>query len=439
MSELPVREAAIGELDARLGFERAKRSVLYVDMAYTLAIVLRKGHRNFFETRHSGGYFAKVWGVHPISDVAGSGATSIKTYEFSPDQVVIEGVSRSRNWPRLLAPLDFLLSQAKLLRMLVRLIRKERIDLIVANDPFFGGSFALVLKWLSGRPLVICIYANFDDMYRNTGALAFPRLLPSFRLQNAVARFVLHRAKLVIGGTRYYLDWALAHGADPAKGVVVPIARHVEPCHLLDPAKREPAESVLASLGVPAEGRHMILVSRLIVPKFADEGVKAMIVAARADTRAIGIVAGDGPLQPHLEALVADAGLTERIRFVGHISQAQLSRIVPHCVTLSPLTGMALVECGLGGSPAVAYDADWQPEFVADGVNGFIIPLHDWQAMGARVVELLGDDALRERMSQAMRASALARADREAIARTECDVFGRIFSTRAQLRSANIE
>lgn len=430
MSDQFKPEASNAAQTARLPDTRAKRSVLYVDMAYTLAIVQRKGHDNFFEARHSGGYFAKVWGVHPISDVAGSGATSIKTHEFSPNQVIIEGISRSRSWPQLFAPLDFFLSQSKLLKLLVRIVRKERVDLIVATCPVFSGSFGLVLKWLTGRPLAICIYANYDDMYRNTGALAVPRLLPSFRLQNAVARFVLRRADLIMGGTRYYLDYAISHGADPAKGTVVPIARYVEPCHLVDPERRTSPEPVLAALGVPTHGRHMIMVSRLIPLKFAEDGVRAMIFAARADSRAIGIVAGDGPLQPHLKALVAEAGLTERIRFVGHITQVQLSQIVPHCVTISPLTGMALVECGLGGSPAVAYDADWQPEFVEDGVNGFITPLNDWQAMGARVAELIGNDMLRQRMSQAMRASALARADREAIARSEAEIFGRLLGDK---------
>ena len=78
---------------------------------------------------------------------------------------------------------------------------------------------------------------------------------------------------------------------------------------------------------------------------------------------------------------------------------------------------------GLGGSPAVAYDADWQPEFVEDGLNGFIVPLHDWQAMGRRAAQLLGDETLRGRMSAAMRVSALARANRKAIACHEHDVF----------------
>ena len=400
----------------------SSRSVLYVDMAYTHAIVELKGHHNFYFTRHSSGYFKKVWGVHPISDVAGSGAKKIETYRFSINQTIIEGVSQSRDWPKLFAPVDFFLSQAKLLRQIVSIIRNQDIALIVATDPFYSGGFGLVLKWLTGRPLGIGVYANYDDMYRNYGTLAVPRLLRWFWLQTLIGRFVLRRADLILGGTDYYLNWAIAHGGSRQRGAVIPIARNIEPCHLADPASREPAGMLLASLGVPA-GRLMILISRLIPVKFAKDGVRAMIEAARIDPKAVGIVAGDGPMRPELEALVAGAGLTDRIRFVGHLSQEQLSRLLPHCVTISPLTGMALVEAGLGGSPAVAYDADWQPEFVEDGLNGFIVPLHDWQAMGRRAAQLLGDETLRGRMSAAMRVSALARANRKAIACHEHDVF----------------
>ena len=46
-----------------------KRRLLYIDMAYTYEMIKAKKHYEFLESRHSGGYFEKVWGVHPIADV----------------------------------------------------------------------------------------------------------------------------------------------------------------------------------------------------------------------------------------------------------------------------------------------------------------------------------------------------------------------------------
>lgn len=403
--------------------------VLYVDMAYTHEIVERKGHQNFFETRHSGGFFERVWGVHPIADVAGSRSRQITTIPFSSHQTIIEGVSRTRNWPAFLAPLDFLLSQATLVRMLLRTIRKERIDLIVATDPFYSGLFGAILKFFSRRKLIVGVYADYDFAHRTFGFIAMPRLFPWYWMQNLVAGLVMRSADLAVGGTHKYLQWAKAHGA--RDGAVIPIARNIEPCHLASPTLRGDPRPELAELGIPVRDQYLIMVSRLIPVKFAEDGVRAMIRVAQADPEAVAIVAGDGPLRPQLEALTAEHKVSEQIRFVGHVPQERLSAILPRCVTVSPMTGMALVEAGLAGSPAVAYDADWQSEFVIDRVNGFLVPLGDWQTLADRALTLLHDRALREGFSAAMREHAERASDREAIAEKEREIFLTVLDPRA--------
>jgi glycosyltransferase involved in cell wall biosynthesis len=91
---------------------------------------------------------------------------------------------------------------------------------------------------------------------------------------------------------------------------------------------------------------------------------------------------------------------------------------------------MALVESGLGGSPAVAYDADWQAEFVEDGVNGYIVPMWDYRQMGEKALSLVRDEGLYARMSSAMREIARRRADRNEIAKLEREIFSRVLERR---------
>jgi glycosyltransferase involved in cell wall biosynthesis len=395
-------------------------------MAYTYEIVKRKGHENFFETRHSGGFFERVWGVHPAADIAGTQTREIREIAFSPNQTVIEGVSRSRSWPRILAPLDFLLSQLSLVRLLVRIVRREDIDLIVATDPFYSGLMGYLLKKLTKRPLAIGVYANYDLAYETFGFIALPRLLPWLWLQNLVAETVLHSADLVIGGNRNNLQYALAHGGNLQSSAVIPIARNVQPCHMADPAARGDADEALRDLRIPPADSYLLMISRLIPVKFAEDGVRAMILAAKDEPNLIGIVAGEGPMRSELEALVASEGLAERIIFIGHVDQGKLSEVIPRCVTISPLTGMALVEAGLGGSPAVAYDADWQAEFVENGLNGYIVPMWDYRQMAERALELVRNPELHGRMSAAMREMAYKRADRDEIAKLEHAVFGQL-------------
>ena len=393
---------------------KVTRRLLYIDMAYLAETIREKKHEQFLEARHSGGYFERVWGVHPLSDISGGSSKRTHFVRFSKRQLIVEGVARGTGLPRFLLPLDFLLSQARLLRLLVRVVRKHDISIVVATDPFYGGLLALAISRLARRPYAICIYANYDDLYQATGALAMPRLLRFRWLEKRVARLVLSRADLVIGGNRNNLEYGIANGARGATAVV-PVSKLAGAAHLMPPSEREGAEEVFARHDIPRGRPLMLYLGRLLALKHPDDAVRAMAQVIGRHPEAIGLIAGNGPMQPQLEQLVASLGMAGKIRFLGHVDQSDLSRIIPHCVTLSPLTGQALIECALGGSPIVAYDRDWQPEFIEDGVNGYIVPFRDHEAMARRAIQILDNQDLAARLSAAARQQALHYADRDRI------------------------
>ncbi|WP_129793623.1 glycosyltransferase family 4 protein [Sphingosinicella sp. CPCC 101087] len=403
------------------------RRLLYIDMAYTMEIVRRKGHHQFFEMRHSGGYFDHVWGVHPLADAAGKRSRQIETIPFTDRQTIIEGAAEMLPLPRLLLPLNFIVSQWRLVRRLERLIEAEDIDLIFATDAYYSGLLGLVLKRLTGRPEIVAVFANQDDLYAATGALAMPRLLPFRFLEQWMARLVLSRADLVIAGNRNNMGFAKANGAR-GETAIIPVGKNIEAAHLAPPAERESPAALLQALGVPPGAPKMLFVGRLLALKHPDEAVRAMagVIAERPD--AVGLVAGSGPMQAELESLARSLGAEGQIHFLGHIEQAMLARLTPHCITLSPLTGMALIECGLGGSPMVAFDRDWQAEFVEDGVNGFVVPFLDYDAMARRVLEIIADPALRARMSAAARERSLEFADKDRIYAREHALYDRLLA-----------
>jgi glycosyltransferase involved in cell wall biosynthesis len=61
----------------------------------------------------------------------------------------------------------------------------------------------------------------------------------------------------------------------------------------------------------------------------------------------------------------------------------------------------ALVDAMAASKAAVATAAGGIPEVMVDGVTGFLVAPRDDQAMAAKIVQLLRDDALRQRMGQA--------------------------------------
>jgi len=403
---------------------------MYIDLAYLHETVKARGQEMFFNSRHSHGYFKKVWGVHPIADVAGKKSSQIQTSKFSDDQTIIEGAAYAHAWPSILRWADFIISQSKLFFYLVRIVRHYRISVIFSMDPFYGGILGLALARVCRVPLIVSVYGNFDLLYATDKTLAMPGFLPTKRMQDVVAKFVLSRADLVFSGNRNNLNYALDHGAGAAKTALLPAAKFVQACHFQSPSERTGGEDVFVGLGLPPGREYLLSVARLLKVKLVEDALKAMVSAIERDPSIIGVFAGDGPLREQLEAMVAAENMNDRIFFLGDVSQERLSKLIPHCITLSPLTGLALMEAGLGGSPTVAYDIEWQSEFIQDGVNGYLVPARDYAAMADKALKILHDNEVRVRFSRAIRQSALDFADPVKLAANEKAAFDCVLKTK---------
>lgn len=401
------------------------RTVLYIDTAYSLREVREKRHESFFLARHASGFFKRVFSVHPIADVVGATERRIEISSLTPDHVVIEGKAELLRLPHVLLPFNFLISQARLYRYLVKLVRREKVAMVMVADPFYSALLGLAVARRCGIPLGIRLGANSDDIYHGTGTLAMPRLFPSYRIQRAVQRFVLKRADLVSGINRNNLGYGLNNGARKLTAII-PISSNVAAIHHVPPAQREDGRPLLARMGVPTDGPILLYLGRLIDLKHPDDAVRAMAEVIRRNPGTVGILIGVGTMQPRLEALATELGVASSIHFVGQVDQEALSRIVPHCIMLSPSAGqLALLECALGGAPIVAYNRDFQPEFIDDGVDGFIVPYRDHAAMAERAERIVRDPELARRFSIAVRAKAEFHTDPERVKQAEWDAFGR--------------
>lgn len=145
--------------------------------------------------------------------------------------------------------------------------------------------------------------------------------------------------------------------------------------------------------------------------------VAAFRLAASADPRLRLLVLGDGTERPNLERAVADAGLTDRVRFVGRIDNAELPDwyAAADCyVSASPVDGssVSLLEAMATGLPVVVPNVGGNPEWVAECRAGWLVPRDDPNAMASAMLEsvALDETALGE-MQRAARHTVETRAD----------------------------
>jgi glycosyltransferase involved in cell wall biosynthesis len=404
------------------------RNLLYIDTAYTVSVIRARKHQDFYHARHLGGYFKRVWGVHPLSDIAkGNETCQIKLTRISPRQLIIEGIAESMPWPRFLIPLNFLVSQSKLLFVLIRLIRKHSISAIVATDPYYVALLGLCLKLFCRKPLVVSIYGNYDDIYKETGTVAMPRLFRWRFLEKICERLIFFSANLVLGCNQDHVCFALSNGAREEDTKIFPTSVHMQKCHFVDPSLRTAWKKFFEQFEIPFGHTYLLYVGRLFQRKYPEDVVRAMKIAIDKDPSVIGLLAGDGPMRQELEQLVASFGLDQKIIFLGNIDQEALSQMLPQCIILSPLTGMALIEAGLAGAPIVAYDRDWQAEFIKDNVSGFIVPFRDYDEMGNKALQLVQDQGLRRRFSSEILKTALDLADLDKVFKNQQDIYEEMF------------
>jgi poly(glycerol-phosphate) alpha-glucosyltransferase len=160
----------------------------------------------------------------------------------------------------------------------------------------------------------------------------------------------------------------------------------------------------------PRDPHRVAVVARLEAQKrlgdaiAAFEQVVAAVPGARLD------IYGDGSRRDDLQAEIDRRGLREHVTLRGFDPEAReaLWRASAFLMT-SSFEGYPLstLESMSRGCPVVSYDIKYGPrEQITDGVDGFLVPRGDVDALAGRVVELLRSPDLVARMSEAARATA---------------------------------
>jgi glycosyltransferase involved in cell wall biosynthesis len=395
--------------------DRQKPRILYIDMAYTIKMVRERELQQEFASRDCGGYFEHVWGIHPLADIPEKRQLKyegfkVSQYEFSGNQTIIEGSSAYYSLLRFFFPLNFLVSQIRFLIYLIKLVRRERISIVLATEPYFSGLLGLGIKLFTKARLVLWVIANYDDIYKATGLPALPRIFRWRWLEKITEKIVFRRADLVAGGNQNNLEFALKNGARLNKSTVFPVGKLIFKQHMLEPGLREKDELFMKSNA----SYHFIYVGRLLDLKFPDDVIRSFEAISKAVPDCALVMAGDGPMKPALEEMAKEMGMQHRIHFLGNINQMRLANLLAGCfAVLSPLTGRSLVESALAGLPIIAYDRDWQPEFVLKNGAGVIVPFRDWQKMGEAAIHLIRYPQEAKTMGEASRRTGLEACDTE--------------------------
>lgn len=414
------------------------RAILILDMSYILKMFRERQLEQALESRKLAGYFGKVISVHPLAGLFEAGDKRFGDpviTKLDDSHVFVEGKVGVRQAWRFLAPLNFLLSQARLVRLLLKMAREAKVDAIRVGDPYYIGLMGLMLSWLLRVPLVIRIGSNWDKCYEETGKSAMPRLFKKRWVEKIIERFVLKRADLVAGANLDNLNHAIANGARKEFTTLFRYGNLLHPSHQVCPNQRPSVDDVLKGMGLFAS-KFAMYIGRLEQVKMPDHVIMVIAELKKKGYNLKVLMVGDGSMKEDLIISAKKLNIEKEVIFVGNKNQQWIAGVLPHAtVALSPHTGRALTEAALGGVPIVAYDIDWQSELIKTGQTGELVEYNNWSAMADATMKILDNPIYAEGMGRNVRKAVMEMMDPGKLCEHERNEYEKLFDRKQRTRS----
>ncbi len=277
-------------------------------------------------------------------------------------------------------------------------MRAERIQ-IAHSYNFYSNVIAVLAARLAGVPVVLA-------SIRDRGIYLTP-------MQMKVQKWICNLADRVLVNAESIRDWLILQGVPQKK---IDLIRNGIDLSLYKQTTQ--TSDIREELGIPANARLVIMLARLNPQKGINEFLRAAAIVRAQHLDVHFLVVGD-KLDYKDGSVVSDADyhlylhhLTENLRishctwYTGHrtdvpalLAQSYVSVLPSYSEGLSN----SLIESMAAGLPLVATNVGGNPELVNQGVNGFLVPVMDHEALADAIGTILDDAELAARFGNASR------------------------------------
>jgi glycosyltransferase involved in cell wall biosynthesis len=309
-------------------------------------------------------------------------------------------------------------AQLRALWALIRLIQREKPDMVHAHMPI-SGLLARIAARLCGVPCIA--YTCHGFLFNQPGS----------RPKRLLAK-VLERGCGAI--TDIYLTVSQEQAADALRLRIHPhpqVIGNGRDSRVFHP-DAQARQQVRAALGTPSQAVVIIIVSRLVYAKGYPELLAAMRDVPDAHLWIVGerLASDHGPtLDEALEQSSRELG--PRLKRLGYRADIPALLAAADIFTLPSYSEglpMSVIEAMLTGLPVVATHVPGPREQVVDGQTGILVPPRCVAPLAQALRQLASQPALRQSMGEAGRKLALARYE-------ERVVIGRTVSLLTQLNN----
>jgi glycosyltransferase involved in cell wall biosynthesis len=277
-----------------------------------------------------------------------------------------------------------------------KLVRKIKPDILHAHYISENGFLAA----LSGfHPLVLTGWGS--------DVLVQPQ---QSRIYRYFVEFALKRADLITSDGENMIEEMIKLGADPDKINYL--------LHGVDTQEFNPQAKSLKEEHEMFDSP-LVISARTLMPIYNLETLIQSVPLVLAQIPKVKfVIAGDGSQKYYLGDLAQSLGVLESVSFIGRIPRKELPYYLAAAdvyvsTSLSDTTSVSLLEAMACGLAPVVTDVGDVRKWIKSGENGFIIPIKRPDLLAEKIICLLENGELREKMAKANRQLIEERADYE--------------------------
>lgn len=276
-----------------------------------------------------------------------------------------------------------------------KIIKKESIKYIQVSHALPVGTVALMIKKCLGLPYLV--YTHGMDI-----------LLPqSSKRKTRLIKSIFNNADRVIANSRFTKDELLKLGVDDEKITIV------HPCANSVPKKIDlkKQEEIVNKYHLQ-DKKMLFTVGRLVTRKGHDLVIKSLRKVIERFPNVVYLVSGDGPNKQNLINLTDAMNLSDKVIFLGEISDDDLQIFYRLCnIFIMPAReikekgdvegfGLVFLEASLFAKPVIGGKSGGQPDAIEDGYSGLLVNPNDENEIANAIIKLLESPELAEKLGQ---------------------------------------
>ncbi len=270
---------------------------------------------------------------------------------------------------------------------LLKIVKQAKIDVVYCNRAIVG-KYGSIIQFFTGIP---CIW-HLHDLYENflgdrLAEVAAQMISVSLSVKNSFPKHLQSRIKVIYNGIE---------GADAAT-----LPGESQILALKSEFRIGRDERVVSILGriTPWKGQHVFLEAASIV-NANRQNIKFLIVGDVFQ----GLNTDDTNYKDKLIQSREKFALNDSVVFTGWRSDITailaLSDILVNASVKPEPLGTTILEAMAAGKPVICSDIGGSPEIVQNGINGFLFPSGNAQALADAIERLVKNPALRLRMGE---------------------------------------